>query len=282
MAHPFEIAHDLEVDATPEQVWDAIATGPGMDSWFMGRSEVEPREGGTARWSIGDYHGESTVTHLGPAPALRDTGPEGPDGSFHRFDYRIEDRGAGRTTVRYVHSGMLAARLGGRVRGDEEGDPMYLEKLVEYLTHFSGRFAVRLDAHGPNVADRERAMAGFRRRARAGRRRRRGRSVRFTPTGCGRSRASSTTFLRRFLGVRSNDAIYRFIHGSTASAMVGHHLFADGVDAEAAAARLADLAGPAVRSPAADGGPSARRTWRARDRRRPANGTAIARRSRGC
>ena len=45
MAHRFEITQDLEVGATPEQVWEAIATGRGMDSWFMGQSEVEPREG---------------------------------------------------------------------------------------------------------------------------------------------------------------------------------------------------------------------------------------------
>ncbi len=47
MAHAFEIAQDIEVDATPEQVWEAIATGPGLDSWFLGHSEIEPRQGGT-------------------------------------------------------------------------------------------------------------------------------------------------------------------------------------------------------------------------------------------
>jgi len=62
MAHPFEIAKDLEVEASPQRVWEAIATGPGQDSWFMGRSEIEPREGGAARWSIGDFTMESTVT----------------------------------------------------------------------------------------------------------------------------------------------------------------------------------------------------------------------------
>ena len=45
MAHAFEIAQEIEVDATPEQVWEAIATGPGLDSWFLGHSEIEPREG---------------------------------------------------------------------------------------------------------------------------------------------------------------------------------------------------------------------------------------------
>ena len=58
MAHRFEIAKDIEVDATPEKVWEAIATGRGLDSWFMGQSEIEQREGGRARWSIGGYHAE--------------------------------------------------------------------------------------------------------------------------------------------------------------------------------------------------------------------------------
>ncbi|HET9722312.1 MAG TPA: SRPBCC domain-containing protein, partial [Actinomycetota bacterium] len=40
MAHRFEIDKTIEVGATPEQVWQAITTGPGLDSWFMGRNEV--------------------------------------------------------------------------------------------------------------------------------------------------------------------------------------------------------------------------------------------------
>ena len=37
-----------------------------------------------------------------------------------------------------------------------EGDPMYLAKLAEYVTYFSGRFASRVDARGPSVSDRDR------------------------------------------------------------------------------------------------------------------------------
>jgi hypothetical protein len=54
MAHTFEIAKDIVVDASPEQVWEAIATGRGMDSWFMGRNEVEPREGGRCAGASAD------------------------------------------------------------------------------------------------------------------------------------------------------------------------------------------------------------------------------------
>ena len=74
MAHRFEITKDVEVGATPEEVWEAIATGPGMDSWFMGQSEVEPREGGRARWSIGGYTEDSTVTIWDPPKRFVNTG----------------------------------------------------------------------------------------------------------------------------------------------------------------------------------------------------------------
>ena len=53
MAHPFELSHEIEVDASPEEVWEAIATGPGVDSWFMGRNEIEPRVGGATRMDLG-------------------------------------------------------------------------------------------------------------------------------------------------------------------------------------------------------------------------------------
>ena len=37
-----------------------------------------------------------------------------------------------------------------------------------------------------------------------------------------------------FLGVRSEDAIYRFIAGFDGTTMVGHHLFGEGVDQQQA------------------------------------------------
>ena len=52
MAHPFELSYEIEVDASPKEVWEAIATGPGVDSWFMGRNEIEPREGGATRMAF--------------------------------------------------------------------------------------------------------------------------------------------------------------------------------------------------------------------------------------
>jgi uncharacterized protein YndB with AHSA1/START domain len=234
MAHRFEITKDVEVGATPEEAWEAIATGPGMDSWFMGQTEVEPREGGRARWSIGGYAADSTVNTWDPPNRFVNTGMEGPDGSFHRFDYRIEDRGSGRTTIRYVHSGMLGEDWEAEYEGMSEGDPMYLYKLVEYLTYFSGRFAVGVDAQGPTVADREHAMSVFRRGLGLSDEAAEGDQVRLTPEGLEPIEGVVDYVSPSFLGVRSPDALYRFIYGFDGTVMAGHHLFADNADAEGA------------------------------------------------
>ena len=44
---------EVEVDGTPEEVWQAIATGPGISSWYVPHT-VEEREGGAATASFGD------------------------------------------------------------------------------------------------------------------------------------------------------------------------------------------------------------------------------------
>ena len=44
---------EIEVPGTPEQVWEAIATGPGIACWLV-PAEVEERQGG------------EIVTHHGP------------------------------------------------------------------------------------------------------------------------------------------------------------------------------------------------------------------------
>src|SRR5438874_712048 len=157
MAHKFEIAQETEVDATPEQVWEAVASGPGWDSWFMGRNEIEQRQGGAVRWSIGDFTATSTVTTWDPPKRFASSGDEAPDGSLHHFDYRIEPREGGGSSIRYLHSGFLGGDWEAEYEAMREGDPMYFQKLAEYVTYFSGRFATSVDAHGPEVADREQA-----------------------------------------------------------------------------------------------------------------------------
>jgi uncharacterized protein YndB with AHSA1/START domain len=63
---------EIEVPGSPEQVWDAIATGPGISSWFM-PVHVEEREGGE-------------IVH-GPGQELSSTGTVVAWEPPHRFVY---------------------------------------------------------------------------------------------------------------------------------------------------------------------------------------------------
>jgi uncharacterized protein YndB with AHSA1/START domain len=230
MGHAFDINDEFEVDATPEQVWEAIATGPGLDSWFMGRNEVEPREGGTARVTHPGWTLESTVTAWDPPARFATRSPEAPDGSLHAFEYVIEGRDKGSTVVRWAHSGFLGDDWEAEYEGMSEGDPMYFHKLAQYLTYFRGRSATPIDAYGPQVSDRKGAVAVFGDALGLTGPVALGDQVRLTPDGFAPIEGVVDYLSRSFLGVRTEDGLYRFIHGFDSSVVVGHHVFSGDLD----------------------------------------------------
>jgi uncharacterized protein YndB with AHSA1/START domain len=91
VTHEFEVHKEITLDATPEQVWDAIATGPGIDAWYMGRNELEPGIGGTGWLTLGGQTEESTVTTWEPQRRLAYRTPENPDGTFMSMEYSSRD-----------------------------------------------------------------------------------------------------------------------------------------------------------------------------------------------
>ncbi|HEY3211374.1 MAG TPA: SRPBCC domain-containing protein [Actinomycetota bacterium] len=233
MAHPFEVRKEIEVEATPEEVWEAIATGPGLDAWFMGRNEVEPGEGGKVRMTLPAWTLESSVTVWDPPRRfVTDTGKD-EDGRLMVFEYLIEGRDGGSTVLRFVHSGFLA--------GDDweteyealkSGDPMYIHKLAQYLKYFRGRTATPVDVYGPQVPDREQAWVTFRTGLGLPGAVAEGDQVRLTPEGLPPMDGVVDWVSPETLGVRTSDGLYRFIHGLGGTVVLGHHIFAD-VDQQA-------------------------------------------------
>ena len=45
---------EVEVPGTPEEVWQAIATGPGISSWFV-PTTFEEHDGTANNWSVSAY-----------------------------------------------------------------------------------------------------------------------------------------------------------------------------------------------------------------------------------
>jgi hypothetical protein len=178
---------------------------------------------------------QSTITTFDPPHRFVTSSPQSDEGRFDVFSFEIEGRDGGTTHLRLVHSGFLP-QDDWDVEYDalRNGDPAYLAKLVEYVEHFRGRRATPITLWGPQV-DKARAWATFTAACGVGSEPRVGDPVRFRAEGIPELEGEVDYVTRDFLGFRSADGMYRFIHGMGTVA-IGHHLFVpvDRVSVEAA------------------------------------------------
>ena len=221
MGHEFSSPEEVHVDATPEQVWAAIATGPGIDSWFMGRNEVEP--GQAVRTAFGGYTPTHAVSAWEPGERLAYGDTPAPDGRFVAYEFLIEGREQGSTVLRMATSGFLP----GDDWADEfdamtKGNALFFHTLVTYLTHFAGRTAVPVTAFGPLVADWPATRAALVSAIGLvdGR-------VRFAPAGL--PPVDGVVYFQNedTVGILADDALYRFMRGFRGPVLASHHVFAD-------------------------------------------------------
>ena len=231
MGRPFENRQEAEVPATPDEIWAAIATGPGIDSWFMGRSDVQPGADGTVRTVFGEYAPELDVTAWDPARRFAYRSGEAPDGRFIAYEFLIEGRAGGSTVLRTVTSGFLP----GDDWADEFeamtlGGEMYFRTLVEYLTYFAGRCAAPVTAFGPPgttwTRDRTLLCRALGLPESAGR----GDRVSLAADEIGPVDGVVYVVNAHTIGIRTQDALYRFLRGFGKPAMAAHELFARDAD----------------------------------------------------
>jgi uncharacterized protein YndB with AHSA1/START domain len=234
MAHPFEVRKEIEVQATPEEIWEAIATGAGIDGWFLGTgNEVEPRLGGRVVINVGGEMSEDMITAWEPPHRLAYGGQPDPNGVAHAFEYVIEARGGGTSVVRLVHSGFLGDDWETEFEALGEGDFMYLHLMAQYVTHFRGRPTTILSIFRPEPGDGAQAVAQFRRAMGLGDTVAEGDPVRFDVDG-GTVEGVIDFVSPTILGVRSDDALYRFMYSPMGVVFLGHHLYGANIDADAA------------------------------------------------
>ena len=138
MTHPFEIRDEFTVNATPDEVWAAIASGPGVDSWLMGRTEVDS-ESSTLTFEMFGEVSKGTITVWEPGDRYAWHENENPDGTFTAYEWLIEGRDGGGALVRVVHSGLLGENWEAEYNGLSIGDRAHMKKLAVYLEHFAPR-----------------------------------------------------------------------------------------------------------------------------------------------
>jgi uncharacterized protein YndB with AHSA1/START domain len=134
---------EVEVPGTPEEVWEAIATGPGLECWFV-PAEVDGREGGTIKTDHGPF-GESTGTVTAWEPPRRfayeerDWHPDRPDPPPWATEILVEARSGGTCVVRLA-SGLFsnAADWADEIDPTEDGWRQGLQNLRLYMTHYRG------------------------------------------------------------------------------------------------------------------------------------------------
>jgi uncharacterized protein YndB with AHSA1/START domain len=230
MPHEFELRKQVTLAATPEEVWEAIATGKGIDAWFMGRNEVEPREGGRSSMTIGEHTEVGTVTAWEPPRRFAYRG-ESPDGSvFMAFEWLIEGRGDGTTVLRLVQSGVLGDDWETEYDALAKGWDMYLHQLGQYLRHFRGRAATPVTVMQPGAGDADHVWSVFSAGLGLAGPATEGERVRLAPEGLAPIEGVVDYVSPEVLGVRTDDGLYRFARGFDGSVAVVHHLYADNID----------------------------------------------------
>src|SRR6266567_4151478 len=130
---------EVEVPGTPDEVWQAIATGPGVSSWFI---PTEDREDGTVASHFGpgmDVVAKKTAWEPPHRFAAESEG-FGPGSPPMATEWTVEARSGGTCIVRVVHSLFASGDdWDNQLEGIESGWPVFFRTLRLYLTHFSGQ-----------------------------------------------------------------------------------------------------------------------------------------------
>ena len=131
---------EVEVPGTPEEVWQAIATGPGISSWFV-PTRSEERQGGEVVSNFGPgMDCPATITAWEAPKRFVAESVMGPPGSPKvATEWSVEARAGGTCLVRVVHS--LFADTDdwdNQLDGLEQGWPTYFRILRMYLERFKG------------------------------------------------------------------------------------------------------------------------------------------------
>ena len=147
---PYRFEYELTVSATPEKVWDAIASADGISAWML-QTDLDPREGGHVTFHMGpEGASEGTVTAFEPTRRIAYeedwatlVGHPGADVTPLATEFVVEARSGGTCVVRVVSSAYgTGADWENEFWGEmETGWAPMLDNLRIYLTHFAGQRA---------------------------------------------------------------------------------------------------------------------------------------------
>ena len=138
---------ELEVPGTPEEVWQAIATGPGILSWFV-PAEFEEQGGKPVAMTLRfgpDMEPRSVLTAWDPPRRFVAQGEGWGGAPPIATEWSVEVRGGGMCRIRIVQSLFASTdEWDNQLEGAKGAFSGFLRTLQLYLTHFRGQRAANM------------------------------------------------------------------------------------------------------------------------------------------
>jgi uncharacterized protein YndB with AHSA1/START domain len=152
---------DIEVPGTPEQVWEAVASGPGITAWFV-PATVDGRVGGTVELDFGPGLGVETAQITAWEPPRRfavEVAGEGEGRPAFAMEWLVEARDGGTCVVRLINSGFgSGADWDAEYDATQAGWRVFLFNLRLFLTRFPGQRCASVLVNGRAAGPVERAF----------------------------------------------------------------------------------------------------------------------------
>jgi uncharacterized protein YndB with AHSA1/START domain len=156
------IAVETEVPGTPEEVWQAIATGPGVTAWFV-PTQIDGRKKGSIVASFGPgMDSEAKIQEWDPPRRFtaENDGGMGPGSPPMATEWTVEAKDGGTCRVRVVHSWFASTDdWDKQFESVEQGWPAFFRILKGYLTHFRGQPCTQVQLMAFTSESKEKAWA---------------------------------------------------------------------------------------------------------------------------
>lgn len=230
MAEERRLEKEIEFDASPEEVWEAVATGPGLSCWFVPHV-FDPPEGGVGARVRADFGSgnisETTITEW--EPGKRYTSKE--DGAVEAVEFLVEGRDGGGTVLRLVQSGITGEDW--EMEYHSRGWDGFFANLRRYFTHFRGFRVANVLAMNFTNLDKDGIWTAFHSALGTRPTLAVGDTVRLEPAGLDPIEGIVEVHEAGVLGVRSAHGVH-FFSGDGAWGMVtlNHYLYGTDVDRE--------------------------------------------------
>jgi len=156
------IAVETEVPGTPEEVWRAIATGPGITAWFV-PTQLEEREKGSISMNFGPgMESNAEIQKWDPPRRFIAENQEGmgPGAPPMATEWSVEAKAGGTCRVRVVHSWFASTDDWDKQFEDvEKGWPAFFRILKSYMTNFRGQPCTQIQLMAFTAGSKDAAWA---------------------------------------------------------------------------------------------------------------------------